>query len=299
MKKLRSIFCVALLLLAGTMMFVGCGPNTNNQTTITLAEAKTIIVNALAIDETEIKACTNWSDLFEDQQEYYPFPGQSSNPGQSTNDEIKDNNRNLLEKLEVVQIELTQANKTVNNQPLDSQTLNGLYSYSNGTFNKYAATIEDTDVSQTKTTISQYVNGASIFVKNGETIFSSTEDDTTVGNWASQVLQQSNMIFDTYCNELILMFTDTYFNSFYAQDVTKNTTENGFTLTLTSTTYGSSKVIVNFDSSSNILGATLDMSTTIPGQGTTNATMIVNKYSGEITEPQWVTEFKATNSDEN
>lgn len=64
MKKFKSILCMALMLVVGCVAFVGCGPKKEDnpppaiETTITLAEAKTMIVNALAIDEPQAQVMT-------------------------------------------------------------------------------------------------------------------------------------------------------------------------------------------------------------------------------------------------
>lgn len=49
MKKTKIFFCLAALLLAGGMAFAGCQPQTEE--TISLAEAKTLIVNSLEVED--------------------------------------------------------------------------------------------------------------------------------------------------------------------------------------------------------------------------------------------------------
>ena len=71
MEKLKSIVCMALLLVVGCFAFVGYHKEDNppeNQTTITLAEAKTTIVNALKIDEPQAQAMAMTYALANEQQ---------------------------------------------------------------------------------------------------------------------------------------------------------------------------------------------------------------------------------------
>lgn len=311
MKKLKSILCMALMLVVGCVAFVGCGPKKEdnppeNQTTITLAEAKTTIVNALKIDEPQAQAMAMTYALANEQQ----------------------GNRDIFIKFGKTQFV---ANKTVyfvgtELQQAVDETI--IADKTGGSWNKYLmeviSTSNEPDNQEGMGTLNFYYDGINVYED-----YSDYGGDVIVNNDNNNLSSQELGIVN-------YLFTDSAFNTLYINEVAKKITETGFTLTLTANMLEFYKYIwnytgddfeedfnnmytqeerdlmlsepvivtVNFDKNSNItkVNATTIMYSVSPSsQNPSVKKMIkqvlnveITKYTGEIAEPQWVTDYIAS-----
>lgn len=310
MKKLKSFLCLALMFIAGSMMLVACGPNNDNPpadtpttTTITLAEAKQTIVNALAIDNTQVQTLS------------VALANESTDTG----------NRDLLEKLGKVEISMNGTAKS-NNVLTQSESIQGKYEYSNGAFKKYLMTQTDS----TAGTFSEYSpNFENAYVYAGNNVVEQRITTSIQLGYA-----------DTMGSAVILMlnglFSDKAFEIAYEQDVTKNTTNNGYELVLKPSLKGYARVLtydsmtdsefeeywtqtvqpmydtfpqVLKDFAKNELTITfntndeIEKATMISNNGSmmdidgnvtyykVESTMTISKFTGNIEAPQWYTNY--------
>ena len=222
MKKLKSVLCLALFLVFGAVMFVGCGPKNEtpkNQTTITLAESKEIIVNALALDDTQVMAME---------------------------DVLQEGNRDLLEKFGKFSVNASEnLHTTMDVRPGDQfasmalsyVNINGNYIYENNDFVKYLTDIEIGVLGERR-----YVSSKEYL--SDKTLYSfydkyEIEPGQYVDNKVISQEYQDMRGFgygDTLGQVLIQLidglFTDKAFDSVYESDVIKTTNEDSYTLTL-------------------------------------------------------------------
>lgn len=292
MKKFKSILCIALLLVVGCVAFVGCGPKKEednppaNQTTITLAEAKTTIVNALAINEPQAMAMTY--ALADEEQ----------------------GNRDIFVKFGISQGILD--GKTILDGTTYDMPAHLIADKTNGTWNKY--TLDSTVLSDDGLhNIKAYFDG--------ENIFSKMDNQTPT---ATDFFHNFSQM---YLTTIETMFSEDAFDIFYSGDVIKTTINNGFTYTmpvnyLSYSKYlakqqgyleqfeesyekmteeqkqqlanlGTVSVVIDFDSNSDITSVKMNMSVTVPN-GSQHSNITITKYTGQITEPQWVTDYIAS-----
>ncbi len=293
MKKFKSILCIALLLVVGCVAFVGCGPKkeednppANQTTTITLAEAKTTIINALRIDEPQAQATAMTYVLAEEQE-----------------------NRDIFVKFGKSQFVLDA--KTILDGTTYDMPAHLIADKTNGTWNSY--NLESTVLSDDR-------------LHNVKTYFNGTNYYSNIDNNVSFGTDLFGDFSQMYLTTIETMFSEDAFDIFYSGDVIKTTTNNGFTYTMpvNPLSYqrfiakqqgyledfdeayeqmsdeqkqqfenGTISVVIDFNSNSDITSVKMNMSVTTPnGQQVGNAT--ITKYTGEITEPQWVTDYIAS-----
>jgi hypothetical protein len=315
MKKLNLILFMTFAFVISSLTLVACKPQNPNTpqtstpttTTITLAEAKTTIINSLALDETQPQII---AVALSDQP--------TTNVG----------NRNLLEKLGKIELSLNTISKSYPNNEVTLQTtINGQYEYFHGDFTQYTMSFTDS----TEGTLYEYSSDyKTAFVKSGTSITNHTITKGALGysdTAGGMMIQMFNALF-----------TDKAFEVSYEDTVTKNTKESGFELVLTLSLKGYSRLLtidsmsdaefetywqttqayfdnmpqelkdyqsftlsINFDNDSNILDTTLtcnsgsfmDMNGNIKYYKTESQLKIA-KYNNEITQPQWVTEYIAS-----
>lgn len=307
MKKLSSILCVAICVIVGAMMFSGCGSNkSKNQSTITLAEAKTVIVNALKIDKVQSQAVTY--ALSDDEQE----------------------NRDLLEKLgKFTVVCVGKSYSYPSNQKLSEQSFNGNFEYKDGYFLKYDLSLNGANYLNMK----EYLNDGTVYINNNENITTQEATDTRGFGYA-------NSMGESYILMLDSLFSDKAFEKVYKKDVVKDTTSDGYSFTLKLdfkgyyrlTTMNSmtdeafetfwaeqeqtlnnmpqalkenneASVVINFNKNDEILSVSTKVTNgtqvTVNGNVTlmkNESSVTITKYTGEIVEPQWVTDYKLENN---
>lgn len=322
MKKLRSLICVALMFTVAAFVLVGCGSKADNaddnkvgtKTTISLAEAKTIIVNALAINELKPAA-------------------------------VEQGNRNLLEKLgkfTLLNTGVQEAVSTGKTSPLTN--VSGTLKYKNGAYAKYLLGMDVALVDDGEKT-DCYFDGVNSYLHYGETTSllggassksgssnentSGSESGFVSGALTSITLTVFNVV-KSYLGVLQNCFSDEAFASVYKNEdgVEKVIVENGYTLTLNmdavafvKLVYGNDSetvsyfeamqsalsedlknwqnvaLVITFDDKDQINAAKVIVNNVQPTDDdyvkvTTN--IEVTKYTGEIKEPQWVTDFVAS-----
>lgn len=294
MKKLKSFLCLALMFIAGSMMLVACGPNNDNPpadtpttTTITLAEAKQTIVNALAIDNTQVQTLSV----------------------ALANDSTDTGNRNLFNKISLWSYtsESTgvgvDTNSTINVTSLQV----GTCEYANGQFSKGLMKI---------TSNQAYMSEYNIYIENGTGYMKFEEMINTVP------MENSN----SYIDILACAFEDYYFENAYDSTVNKTTTNSGYSLTLKMDIlkfseianisymdesfinaltqelkdFQSVSITIEFDNNNQIVGAnigysiivkqpTIDMTSYEYIKTTANCHIV--KTDTRTTTPQWVTDY--------
>ncbi len=275
-----SMLAVALLLMFGVLLS-GCNSNNNSSTdselsTITLSEAKETIQTAL-----------NNQDII-----------------------------TLFEKVEIVTTGIADNNGKLT----QSSSGNIIIDNSNSNFILESLTEQSgSNAIQYTSDIKMYGNGEYIYYNYNNYVYSypftSLEDTTEI---------QATLMYVKY------LFDDEAFNSIYKENVTKSSTTNGYSLTLNigaleyelflvEKMYGeeyaesyweylntadpemvslmqtsSVQVTVEFDNSNNITGLTM-LINSYGGYDDnyfpTTMTFTVKEYIGEITQPQWVTDY--------
>ena len=309
-KFLGSILSMVAVILCFGFLLTGCGGNKDTVSTISLSEAKTIIVNALEIEEPQTQVLTY-----------------------ALNEQTENGNRDLLEKLGKFSVLTTENafNYQTNDEVLN-QSFNGNFVYSNSFFTQYLVEMnimQDTDNSQG--TIKEYLSNNNVYIKynDGETISQTAEDTRGFG--------YANTMGQAYIAQLDALFTDKAFDMVYQDVVTRESTENGYNLTLKLDIKGFTRlqtinsmtddefaqywtqyeqlinsmpqdlkdytdisVVVAFDQNDDIIS--VEMNSKIGSMSSINesvsyykqnAILKITKYDGEITEPQWVTDYLA------
>ncbi len=206
MKKLKSILSVALILIVSSLCLIGCKSNNN---TISLAEAKTIIVNALAIQQAQATSAS----------------------------QNQTGNRDILEKLGSVEISASSGTKTFpEDTTYATQTMQGYYEYSNGLFQKYLMEMYSTQNSYSETTKE--------YSADCQTVFISTNDEiSTATIQPNQALGYSETLGGMYIQILNALFTDKAFEIAYDDTVKRVSTSTGFNLILSLDLKGYSRLI--------------------------------------------------------
>ncbi|MBP3432047.1 MAG: hypothetical protein J6K39_04265, partial [Clostridia bacterium] len=199
MKKFKPILCVALMLAFGGLSLVGCG---TTQTTITLDEAKTIIVNALAIEEPQAHALQIGAN-------------------EAAEDE---GNRNIFVKFGITSLSCkTDAySGEALTRKLDQPCL---LDKTGGTWNKYVINL--TTIQNGKTTVdNEYYDGNMVYsyMNYGTPSYSKSEFEGTYSGVGKNRSQQL-IIYD-------IMFSDKVFENCYSKEVIKTLTSSGFSLTM-------------------------------------------------------------------
>lgn len=294
MKKLKSFLCLALMLVAGSMMLVACGPNNDNPpadtpttTTITLAEAKQTIVNALAIDNTQVQTLSV----------------------ALANEQTDTGNRNLFNKISLWSYTGDSTSVGVNtNSTINTTSLQvGTCEYVNGQFSKSLMKITSNQAYMSEYDI--YIENSTGYMKFGETI-------------NAMPVQGSN----SYIDILASAFEDYYFENAYNSAVDKTTTNSGYSLTLKMDIlkfaelanmsymnesyinaltqelkdFQSVNIVVEFDNNNEIVGIniktnfiveqpTMDMSSSEYIKTTANCHIV--KTDTRTATPQWVTDY--------
>lgn len=285
MKKLKSLFCLALMFIAASMMLVGCEPNNHTNgtpstenpttTTITLAEAKQTIVNALAINESEI------------QQLRIHTLATSSNS----------QNRNIFIKLNAAEISLKN----------DDVSFGGIVQRNFlGNWTKYSLCYNENY---------GYYDGNLVYFKGSSGNFNTLSFEET---YFSTLLQSMDCLY------IDLLFLDDAFTNIYGNTVNKNFDKESysFTMDIDMSKYvdyvmticeikglptkglfgdgeyrqrnkdeGSVELIINFDNNHNILGLNLTINSLASDMLLHESKININKYHQEITEPQWVIDW--------
>ena len=290
-KFLGSILSIVAVILCFGFLLTGCGGNKDTVSTISLSEAKTIIVNALEIDEPQTQLMT----LAEEQS-----------------------NRDVFVKFGKSKVSLNGRADMGENSQDTMQTI--IVDKNGGNWNKYV--LEDKlmyDGLGEMTTL-EYFDGEYVFTNYNGNISVTEPSSSVVGilqNYSAQLL-----IFDK-------MFSDVAFETLYKNEVEKRNYDNGFSLTINIDTYefwiflmqqlagdnyqeiinsisetlvnklkneATTQLVVNFDNNEDMQNLTLSMTsfsqyddTIIP----TTQTITAEEYTGEITEPQWVTDYLA------
>ena len=277
------IFCIGFLL-------TGCGGNDNKTTTISLSEAKTIIVNALAIDQPQVQTMTL----------------------------AEQGNRDVFVKFGKTKISLIGESKM--EWGSQKQITSIIADKTGGNWNKYILEDSLDTVIFGEITTLEYFDGEYVFTNyNGE--ISKTEFSSSIvgilPNDSAQLL-----IFDK-------MFSDDAFETIYKKDVKRTDGNDGFSLAVDINVYdfwvfmlkqamgdnyqdivdsvdetflnklkneATAQLVINFNNNEDIQNLTLTMTSFGQADDTiipTSQTITAERYTGEITQPQWVTDFLA------
>lgn len=317
MKKLRSLFIIMLCFCMTTL--VACGKNTNfddnpsipdapstpTTSTITITEAKEIIVNALAINET-------------------------TTVSYASNSSAQTSNRDIYEKLGKFKLTYNENEESTNNSTL----FNADMSYKNGKINKISSTLTKTaDTPNTTPYVSineddstGIVDSPLLYRNITEKLYSTDCNTYYYFNQTANTKKKITQIdFDNlsysiiYLSSFQTIFTDSAFESLFNVSVTKTQTTNGYSLTLTTSLknfliyndemteddYNSwyaidsnkniadsftSSYIINFEND-NIVSVTISMSCYDLEEPTSmhkiNSTTTLTKLTDEITAPDW------------
>lgn len=328
MKKLKSIFCMAFVLAIACLSLVGCGGDNNTTATVTLQEAKTVILNALKIDKSQTNLV-------------------------ASSETLKLDNRDLLEKFGKISINLSGSEEDYlianpSKKQIIKQTRYGTLEYSNGNFVKYSVEESRTlelnlidrepyDIGTKKEYFADnkmYKYNSSATPTITERRIENQEDINKVG--------YENSIGSGYAKFLKELFSENTF-SCYPENISKTTINDGFYYSfdlnvkkLEYLTYRdyirennypdvtdeefetiwqneykeeyeemamdpwySIKITINFDANKQITNVILDYNGEIDDIGTgvymdkTIGKVTIAKYDGQVTEPQWVTDYKA------
>lgn len=290
-KFLGSILSIVAVILCFGFLLTGCGGNKDTVSTISLSEAKTIIVNALEIDEPQTQLMT----LAEEQS-----------------------NRDVFVKFGKSKVSLNGRADMGENSQDTMQTI--IVDKNGGNWNKYVLEDKLMYAGLGEMTTLEYFDGEYVFTSYNGNISVTEPSSSVVGilqNYSAQLL-----IFDK-------MFSDVAFETLYKNEVEKRNNDNGFSLTINIDTYefwiflmkqlagdnyqeiinsisetlvnklkneATTQLVVNFDNNEDMQNLTLSMTsfsqyddTIIP----TTQTITAEEYTGEITEPQWVTDYLA------
>ena len=299
-------------------------PGTQSSTTISLSEAKTIIVNALALDEDSSSA---------EQQ----------------------GNRDLFEKFGMVQLNsLTETQDYTTSEMISQEEYVGHYEYSNNSIQKYLSSMSSTAVENDEITEVNYQEYSSDYI----TVYRNIEDEL-FGNMVMEITLSNDestgesFEIETLESQILsitnVMFTDDAFDAVYKENVARNKTDDGFSLTLSSDykgfirllnlelmtddefdtfwplfSYGYNSMpqelkdiekfefVLNFDETEQITSLEMSLKygeeSVVWGDSSENESIsydiqtmntTISKYAGEITEPQWVTDYLANKDSSN
>lgn len=319
--KIFAVLLVAIMLCCGFFL-AGCkdgnekddedtNPGTQSSTTISLSEAKTIIVNALALDEDSSSA---------EQQ----------------------GNRDLFEKFGMVQLNLQSGAQDYTTGEMDSQDeLVAYYEYSNNSIQKYNASGSSISAEYGETAYQEYSPDYITMYRdtNGTiTEMPVSTDESLEGEYADS----EDMAVEDLINQ---MFRDEAFEKVYEENVVKNSVDNGFTLTLSSDYKGfirlssldlpddefdmiwglmsifivgipqelkdaeKFEISINFDENEQITSLEFSLvygimdefssESEVASYSKNSMNITISKYAGEITEPQWVTDYLANKESSN
>lgn len=290
-KFLGSILSIVAVILCFGFLLTGCGGNKDAVSTISLSEAKTIIVNALEIDEPQAQLMT----LAEEQS-----------------------NRDVFVKFGKSKVSLNGKADMGENSQDTMQTI--IVDKNGGNWNKYVLEDKLMYAGLGEMTTLEYFDGEYVFTNYNGNISVTEPSSSVVGilqNYSAQLL-----IFDK-------MFSDVAFETLYKNEVEKRNYDNGFSLTINIDTYefwiflmqqltgdnyqeiinsisetllnklkneATTQLVVNFDNSEDMQNLTLSMTSFSQSDDTiipTTQTITAEEYTGEITEPQWVTDYLA------
>ena len=332
--KIFAVLLVAIMLCCGFFL-AGCkdgnekddedtNPGTQSSTTISLSEAKTIIVNALALDEDSSSA---------EQQ----------------------GNRDLFEKFGMVQLNsLTETQDYTTSEMISQEEYVGHYEYSNNSIRKYLSSMSSTAVENDEITEVNYQEYSSDYI----TVYRNIEDEL-FGNMVMEITLSNDestgesFEIETLESQILsitnVMFTDDAFDAVYKENVARNKTDDGFSLTLSSDYKGFTRLlslesmtddefdafwillsygynsmpqelkdiekfefVLNFDETEQITSLEMSLKygeeSVVWGDSSENESisydiqtmnMTISKYAGEITEPQWVTDYLANKESSN
>lgn len=313
--KVLSILAIVAMLCCGFFL-TGCKDKDDNKTqsntsTISLSEAKTIIVNALKIDGTQTMTYAQSENISSAEQ----------------------GNRDILEKLGIMEIVSDSTSYDYDTNSLDQETNSqGYFSYQNYNFVEYSLIQNSTVVISVENHLNSVyqeysMDGQNAYVNENNNISLIQLIDGNYGYW------------NTYGNANIGimkgLFTDKAFEMAYSNEVIKNKTDMGYSLKLTLDEKGYTRlmtldsmtdeefevywleyksifeqadagynnkinVVINFDNNEDIIDVSMladYVYTTISDYSTKNYKIIssftIKKYAGEITEPDWVTDYLA------
>lgn len=290
-KFLGSILSIVAVILCFGFLLTGCGGNKDTVSTISLSEAKTIIVNALEIDEPQTQLMT----LAEEQS-----------------------NRDVFVKFGKSKVSLNGRADMGENSQDTMQTI--IVDKNGGNWNKYVLEDKLMYAGLGEMTTLEYFDGEYVFTNYNGNISVTEPSSSVVGilqNYSAQLL-----IFDK-------MFSDVAFETLYKNEVEKRNNDNGFSLTINIDTYefwiflmkqlagdnyqeiinsisetlvnklkneATTQLVVNFDNNEDMQNLTLSMTSFSQSDDTiipTTQTITAEEYTGEITEPQWVTDYLA------
>ena len=290
-KFLGSILSIVAVILCFGFLLTGCGGNKDAVSTISLSEAKTIIVNALEIDEPQAQLMT----LAEEQS-----------------------NRDAFVKFGKSKVSLNGKADMGENSQDTMQTI--IVDKNGGNWNKYVLEDKLIYAGLGEMTTLEYFDGEYVFTNYNGNISVTEPSSSVVGilqNYSAQLL-----IFDK-------MFSDVAFETLYKNEVEKRNCDNGFSLTINIDTYefwiflmqqltgdnyqeiinsisetllnklkneATTQLVVNFDNNEDMQNLTLSMTSFSQSDDTiipTTQTITAEEYTGEITEPQWVTDYLA------
>lgn len=269
MKKFKSILCMALMLVVGCIAFVGCGPKEEDnpppaiETTITLAEAKTTIINALKIDEQQVQAMA------------------------MTYGNEQQSNRSILLKFGKIDFNVEASVTYYEDNKVIEIPSRLVADYTGGNWNEYVLDCLSLSDDPNKDT-----EDAKVY-NDGENLYYNINGEKLSGNMV--FMNPLNIFVQSYCDMVETLFTDEAFTTMYNGNVTKTSIDNGYTFTMPiSNTYQGVNVIVYFDNHNMITKVEMSMEYEIPDpeqeivtMGKSYGKMTVIKYNQEITAPNW------------
>ncbi|MCM1404267.1 MAG: hypothetical protein NC133_02060 [Prevotella sp.] len=304
MKKFRLFLCLVCVLVVG-LTFGACGTpqkDTNEQpgplqTTITLAEAKEIIVNALAIESLQMHTM-------------------AATDGQG--------NRDLLEKMGKFTLDEVRTDVDVDTQKTFYKSRsNGIYQYHNYTFENFYSNDLSADY--------EYNPGEYEF----EYYATDGQGYKKQNNRVAKINENIFEAYCTDRFAMVkALFYDEAFSSVYGNEAIKVSHDNGYSLTLQGDFKGFQfywyilsgmdpdnfdslwlpyekecqerytqevidachlKVTINFDNQDNIIGAVADAVALSPGDYNVQTSYLFTftKTDAEIEQPQWLTDYWA------
>ncbi len=293
-----SILSMLAIVFTFAFVLVGCGDSKTSGETISLTEAKTLIVSALATDD---------------------------NP----------DNRSIFAKFGKTQVEGSGIASNYNtSETLSTATLQGQFEYSNNICTKLIFDLYSTQVEGYIDSQIYSPNGEIVFYQNESDVLETDKGvgvDTISNN--SDIGKIISGAFGVNLTVIGSLFTDDNFSKFYKENTIKTTTDAGyelaFQLNLKETArfsyvgyenfedfwdrfYTSTispapqeikdliipKLTLMFDFNNQITGLKIILTDLTLDPETNSylpmtASLTISKYTGEITEPQWVTDYLA------
>ena len=328
MKKFKSILCGALAFVAGSVALSACGVKTKTQeptqqeqqqqeavetkTIISLAEAKEIIVKALAIEDNQLQTQSTKGMMLHAASAEEGNRDIFEKMGRFTADELT-TSISITTKEEIMKVH-NNIEAVYHNQHFETclQTHSYFeYVYSGNVRNRYAG------------------NSTGYFVDNNEYVL----NEYTSGD---QVHCNENITADSELMGYKTLFSDETFDKVYDSNVIKENNKDGYSITLhggfwefymlvnfsteeeienlksalvdcpevvrDTTCF---KVVVNFDSNHEIFNVIVDAICVQPyhdGLGnvidylSVHSSITATKTNTELKEPEWVTEYKKTHA---